>query len=198
MEKNTLVVGVALLLIGLGIGYAFGGREPRVGSHMMPSGSMMSDESMLGQNIDQHFIMQMIPHHEGAIEMAKIALQKSARPEVKTLANAIIEAQTKEIDDMTTWYQAWFDSAPPHMSGMMHMDGMSGDTSRLAAASAAEFDREFLSQMIPHHEMAIMMAQMLKATTGRAEMKQLGENIISSQSAEITTMRGWLQEWYRN
>ena len=76
------------------------------------------------------------------------------------------------------------------------MDGMSGDTRELASVSAAEFDREFLTQMIPHHEMAIMMAEMLKAGTERAEMKQLAANIITSQSNEITTMRGWLRSWY--
>ena len=51
-------------------------------------------------NIDKHFIEQMIPHHDGAVAMAKLALEKSNRPEIKTLANAIIEGQTKEIQDM--------------------------------------------------------------------------------------------------
>ena len=74
MEKNTLVIGILMLLLGVGIGYSierssFG----RGGPHMMSDGSMMS------QNIDQHFIVQMIPHHEGAIEMAKIALEKSKK-----------------------------------------------------------------------------------------------------------------------
>ena len=196
MEKNTILVGGVLLLLGLGIGYVIGGREPAMGNHMMPNGSMMGDRSMMSQNIDQHFIMQMIPHHEGAIGMAKIALERSKRPEVIGLANGIIKAQQKEISDMMSWYQTWFGSAPPHMEGMAHMDGMSGDTRELASVSAAEFDREFLTQMIPHHEMAIMMAEMLKAGTERAEMKQLAANIITSQSNEITTMRGWLRSWY--
>ncbi|KKS13824.1 MAG: hypothetical protein UU71_C0042G0009 [Parcubacteria group bacterium GW2011_GWB1_41_6] len=51
-------------------------------------------------NIDEHFIEQMIPHHDGAIDMAKLALQKAKRPEIKTLAENIISAQEKEITDM--------------------------------------------------------------------------------------------------
>ncbi|HLC70791.1 MAG TPA: DUF305 domain-containing protein, partial [Candidatus Nanoarchaeia archaeon] len=85
---------------------------------------MMPDGRMMGQNIDQHFIVQMIPHHEGAIAMAKIALEKSKRPEIISLASGIIEAQEAENRDMRTWYESWFGSAPPSGGrGMMHMGG---------------------------------------------------------------------------
>jgi uncharacterized protein (DUF305 family) len=193
MERNTSIVGAILLLVGLGAGYVIWGNPTgQMESHMMSNGEMMS------QNIDQHFIVQMIPHHEGAIEMAKVALERSKRPEIISLANGIIEAQTREINDMTGWYSSWFGSVPPQGgTGMMHMGGMTGDTDYLKTASAADFDREFIDQMIPHHEMAIMMASMLAATTERDEMKQLADNIITSQSREIEMMRGWRANWYK-
>ena len=81
---------------------------------------------------------------------------------------------------------------------MMHMEGMEGNVGNLASVPAAEFDREFIEQMIPHHEMAIMMADMLAAATERPEMKQLADNITTSQSREIDMMRGWLTSWYQN
>jgi len=193
MEKNSAIVGIAALIVGVGIGYMAWGNNPsgQFGSHMMQDGSMMS------QNIDQHFIVQMIPHHEGAIEMAKVALERSTRPEMLTLANDIIKAQEGEIADMRSWYQSWFGSAPTEGGmGRMHMDGMSGDTAVLASVSVSEFDREFIEQMIPHHEMAIMMAQMLQASTQRVEMRELADNIITSQSREIDMMRSWLKAWY--
>lgn len=191
--KNTAIIGGVLLIVGVGIGYLFAGYKPATGSHMMPSGEAMS------QNIDQHFIVQMIPHHEGAIAMAEIALERSQRPEVLSLAKGIIEAQEKENRDMRTWYESWFGSAPPEGGmGMMHMDSMEGDSAALESVSAAEFDREFLEQMIPHHEMAIMMVQMLQASTERSEMKELADNIMISQSREIDMMRNWLTSWYGN
>jgi len=191
MEQKTLVVGGALLLVGLGAGYMLWGNSPApVNTHVMPNGSMMS------QNIDQHFIVQMIPHHEGAIEMAKVALERSKRPEVISLANGIIEAQEKEIADMRSWYESWFNSTlPTGGMGMMHMDGMTGDLTVLKSKSGVDFDREFVEQMIPHHEMAVMMAEMLQSSTERSEMKQLAGNIILSQSREITMMREWLKSW---
>ncbi len=76
------------------------------------------------------------------------------------------------------------------------MDGMTGDMTDLEGASDATFDREFLEQMIPHHEMAVMMAQMLAASTERSEMKVFADQIITSQSREIEMMRDWLDAWY--
>ena len=197
MEKSTIIVAVVVLIIGLGIGYSLKGNIEQ-GEQNLPTGMyQMPGGSMMGRNIDQHFIVQMIPHHEGAIAMAKVALERSKRPEIISLANGIIEAQQKEIDDMLSWYESWFGSTPPEGgAGMMHMDGMTGDLADLKAVSAAEFDREFMEQMIPHHEMAIMMAQMLASGTERPEMRQLADNIITSQAREIEMMRSWLTSWY--
>src|SRR3989338_7784781 len=191
IKISAIGIGLLMLLIGLGVGYGFGG------SALSPSGShIMGDGSMMGQDIDQHFIVQMIPHHEGAIAMAKIALERSKRPEIIALSKSIIESQQKEIDDMRSWYQSWYGSAPSSGGvGMMHMGGMEGDIDVLKSVSAANFDREFLQQMIPHHEMAVMMVQMLAAGTERPEMKQLADNIRESQSREIDMMRGWLKVW---
>lgn len=199
MEKINSILATSLslalvaLIIGLGVGYSLGINRlsiPGMGMHMMSNGASMRD-GMMGGAADQHFITQMIPHHEGAIEMAKVALERSKSPEIIALANAIVQAQQKEIEDMRAWYLAWYGTTPPSGGMGMHMAGMSGDLDALRVRPDSEFDREFLLQMIPHHEMAIMMAQMVR-DSGHEEMRQLAQNIISSQSQEIETMRGWL------
>ena len=192
MNRNTITIGAVLLIVGIGLGYMVWGN----GSTTPAGNHMMGDGSMMGQDIDQHFIVQMIPHHDGAIAMAKIALERSKRPEMLSLARAIIKAQEGEIADMRGWYQSWYGSAVPQSSmGGMQMGGMTGEPDTLKSVSSADFDREFVREMIPHHEMAVMMAQMLAAGTDRAEMKQLASNIITSQSNEIEMMRGWLRDW---
>lgn len=61
-----------------------------------------------GHAFDEAFLDEMIVHHEGAVAMAKLVLEKSDRPELLKLAGEIIYAQTKEIQMMKEWKKKWF------------------------------------------------------------------------------------------
>ncbi len=78
---------------------------------------------------------------------------------------------------------------------MMHgaMDTM---TAGLAGKTGDAFDHAFLNEMIVHHEGAIAMAEMVLQHSQRQELRQLAENIIAAQSAEISQMRAWMAEWF--
>ena len=65
---------------------------------------------------------------------------------------------------------------------------------RMSRASGV--DAMFIEQMIPHHEMGIMMSRMAGNATGRDEIRELTDAIIRGQSDEIEKMRTWYQEWY--
>lgn len=207
MQKDKIIIAVAALAVGILVGsYLLPGSTQSRMSYGMMGGRSFDNKERRGmrQNIDKHFIEEMIPHHQGAIDMAKLAETKATRSEIKNLAKDIIETQSKEIADMKAWYKEWYGSDVPedddgNMHGMMHggvgmnMGTMTGDLEDLQ--SAKDFDLEFVRQMIPHHEMAVMMARMLASGTQRPEMQELSSNIISSQSREIQMMRQWLSEW---
>jgi uncharacterized protein (DUF305 family) len=61
------------------------------------------------QPFDQRFLTAMISHHQGAIDMARMAQEMSERPEIDDLAAAIIVAQEGEIAQMQGWLAEWFE-----------------------------------------------------------------------------------------
>ncbi|TAJ15959.1 DUF305 domain-containing protein [Patescibacteria group bacterium] len=188
--KKEITYGVVGLFIGIIIGL--------IVSPMTLGTRPMSFAGSMNSTVDKHFIEQMIPHHEGAIAMAELALQRSKRPEILSLATNIIEAQQKEIVQMNQWYSNWFSSSiPVHSMGGMVMSGMSmGSEKELEILrNSKDFDLEFIRQMIPHHEMAVVMAEMLETSSNRKEMLNLAKQITISQSQEIETMRGWYTSW---
>lgn len=200
-QNNGVMYGIGGIAIGLILAAVFFPMM-RYGG-MMSWGNNQNPQSANANPIDQHFIEQMIPHHEGAIAMANLALEKAKRPEIKTLAQAIISAQESENGEMKSWYRDWFGKEVPKDSAitgtMMSQGGMhTGGTQDIEALkNAPDFDKAFIEAMIPHHQMAIMMARMLESGTTRPEMQQLAKDIISSQSKEIQQMQGWYTEWYR-
>ena len=78
------------------------------GMHDSMSGMMQGLENKTGDEFDKAFISEMIMHHQGAIDMANAALKDAKHQEIKDLANAIISAQTKEINQMKEWEQVWY------------------------------------------------------------------------------------------
>ncbi len=83
--------------------------------HMMAMTSEYRNSMMMNMNLgsaddkfDLRFLEAMTPHHEGALAMAKDAIAKSKRPEVKKLAQEIISSQQAEIDQMQQWRKAWY------------------------------------------------------------------------------------------
>ncbi|BAZ21361.1 hypothetical protein NIES4073_22390 [Kalymmatonema gypsitolerans NIES-4073] len=181
----------------------------------MNHGSGMHHTSDMNHNMDLgpedadydlRFIDGMTPHHQGAVEMAKEAQQKSKRPEIKNLAGEIIKAQNKEIAELKQWRTAWYPKAPGTPTAwhtqMNHTMAMSPEQSKAMrmdmdlGAGDAEFDLRFINAMIPHHEGAVTMAQDALSKSKRPEIKKLAQSIISSQQKEIEQMKQWRQAWY--
>lgn len=70
----------------------------------MESGHM---KALKGAEYDRMYVDMMIPHHEGAVALAREALAKSQRPEIRELAQRIIDAQQREIEMMNRWKSEW-------------------------------------------------------------------------------------------
>lgn len=74
---------------------------------MTMSGMVNTLEGKTGEDFDSAFIEQMIPHHQGAIDMAKLAKTNASHQELRDMADDIISAQTSEIEMMQEWQKTW-------------------------------------------------------------------------------------------
>ena len=158
-----------------------------------------SEESTAEAHTDGAFIAEMVPHHEGAIEMAEVAVEEAEHPEIRELAQNIISSQGEEIAQLEAAHQRLFEKPIGEVDhgslGLSEMDsGMAHDASALAGADP--FDQEFIDMMIPHHQGAIRMARVELASGEDQELQDLATAIIEAQSSEIEEMNDWREEWY--
>jgi uncharacterized protein (DUF305 family) len=89
-------------------------------NHDMTMGQMSAGlQGKTGDSFDEAFLSGMIAHHQGAIDMAKLVKANAKHDELKTMAEDILSAQSKEIDQMQTWQTEWGYKTTPqsHMMG---------------------------------------------------------------------------------
>ncbi len=178
-------------------GQAMNNSTPGTASASTTDAMTESLKGLSGKDFEIKFMQDMAAHHQEAVQMAQLIATHTTRPELIKLGQDIVNSQTKEISDMTGWLASWFSekplSDPMSAPGMMEM--MSG-MSQLMNSKDAEFDKLFLQMMIPHHQGAVSMSNLLPSKTQRPELLALGQNIIKAQTAEIAQMQGWLKSWF--
>jgi uncharacterized protein (DUF305 family) len=198
-RSTRAAVGVLSLALALS---ACSGSAAPTGSSTAASeapASAPADAGAQHNEADVRFAQMMIPHHQQALEMAEVALQRTQNTEVRALAEQIQSAQDPEITILSGFLESW--GAAPADEGMAGMDhsGMSGmmgqgEMDGLAGASGAAFDTMFLEMMIAHHEGAIAEAQRETAEGANAQAKDLAAQIVSGQTAELDQMRQLQQQ----
>ena len=186
----------------------------------MGPGMMHGSPVMPMMDFDLMFIDMMIPHHEGAIAMAQVALARAEHEEVRQLAQAIIDVQSREIEHLRAWRDQWYPDAPhmpmdqmmEMMMGMMQgmpgmgagqqmmemmQHGMDAESQmRALCETQGPFDLAFISGMIAHHQSAILMAQAALQQAQHPELRAFAQGVIDAQQAEIEQMTRWRAEWY--
>ena len=199
---SAAAIAAAIALAGCSAGSGTGGSDSSSMPGMNHGSSGMSSSSAPPASADFNdadtmFAQMMIPHHAQAVAMSDTMLKKEGIPAAVTdLATKIKAAQGPEIEKMTGWLETWGQPTeiPTDMPSAHSMSGMMGedDMAKLEATEGTEAAKLFLTQMIAHHEGAVMMAK-IETTDGKnAEAVQLSKEIVSSQQAEIQEMKDLL------
>lgn len=189
MKKFPLALGTSALALALALtGCSVDSNE----TNSKNSSTSTEAPATSANAADEMFVTMMIPHHQQAIDMANILLEKEdADARVTELAQNVKDAQGPEIERMLSWLEEWGVTYDPD-SGMDHGsgDGMmsESDMSALEDASGADASRLFLEQMIMHHEGAVDMARTALQDASNPEVLELAEQVIDDQTSEIGEM----------
>lgn len=199
---SAAAIAAAIALAGCSAGSGTGSSHTSSMPGMNHGGSSSSDPASSSapaaaaefNDADTMFAQMMIPHHSQAVAMSEIILAKEGIPApVTDLATKIKAAQGPEIEKMTGWLQSWGQpiEMPTNMPSGHSMEGMMGvdDMASLEAAQGTEAAKLFLTQMVTHHEGAVMMARTETTDGKNADAVQLSKDIVSSQEAEIQEMK---------
>ncbi len=152
------------------------------------------DATPSGAAFDRSFIDAMVPHHEGAIEMAEAAKEAGlSQPDLVKVADDILATQQDEIDQMKDWREDWFGSSTIDPKGAAALGlsesqmGMQHEAD--AIRTSGDVDTDFAQMMITHHQGAITMAELAADRAEHDELEDLAGDIISAQEREIEVMR---------
>lgn len=149
-------------------------------------------------NVNLDFVLEMIPHHEGGINMAKAIIKYGTNEDVKKIAQNIVTSQEAQIPLMQQ-LKAKFEKEP--LSTKEDSQNYIKDYDEIKSTMFKEMesvpltgssDETFLRQMIYHHEGAIAMSKNILKYTKNAKLKALAENIVTTQSQGVDEMKNLL------
>ena len=183
------VAAIAALALGAPASAQHGSHQTAGGGHSMKMGmsAMQSLRTLRGKQFDIAFLSQMIPHHQGALKMARDARPTLKDAHAKEHAQQIIADQTKEIREMGAMLKNDYKTQP----SAAQMNKMKADMKAMMAMRP-NGDRAFLQMMIPHHQGAIDMSRLALKNSSSPKIKALANRIIKSQAAEIADFKKML------
>lgn len=211
MNAQRTVMGSVRLVVGLLVALAAVALFWTPATAQPPVSDFVPDRRQA--QLEQDFLIGMIPHHRGAILMSRLALEKATRPELKELAQQVISAQEIEIQLMSNYLRDWYGMQPPAGDmmtpemmremdmPMMHgtmpsMEAMMRSMRSLETKSGAEFDIAYMSALAEHHAMASMMASSALIGSYHGDLYKLAARIVKDQGEEIVQLQAWLEQWY--
>lgn len=141
---------------------------------------------------DLQFIDTMTKHHQMAVTMSDMAVQKASDAKVKEFGRKGAADQKKDIDRLSAWRGQWYpnsgDSASMQLPGA---SSMNMDMSHMQNTSGHAFDMMFVDMMIPHHNGAIEMSRDAMQKAQRQELKDFAQETIAKQEKEIAELETW-------
>jgi uncharacterized protein (DUF305 family) len=144
-------------------------------------------------DVDRDFVAMMVPHHQGAIDMAEAELSYGHNQQLRGLAQEIIVTQQEEIAEMRLALVGTPSSLSSGAEEASFMARSNAAMTRMMAAMhvrpTGDADRDFVAMMVPHHQGAIDMAEAELSYGHNEPLRGLAQEIIATQEQQIVVMR---------
>jgi uncharacterized protein (DUF305 family) len=161
---------------------------------MQEMNSALADlEALEGEEFEVAYVNQIIPHHQGALEMAQAVVERAPNPEVREAAARIIEDQEREIGELTTFLRDTH-GREVNPDERMAMDPAMND--RIRNADPATAEKMFLLGMREHHESAVQMGEIALRKAQSQEILDQARTMVDSQRAEQEEFAVYLRQFY--
>jgi uncharacterized protein (DUF305 family) len=163
---------------------------------MMDEMMQKMDHSPRGKSTGEEFLLQMIPHHEGAIAMANYEIKHGKSMEMVRLAKSIVAEQQIEISQMRLWLKQTVSTDTVMSEKFIASMNRSMDAMmrHLPAGKALnDIDEAFAKVMVPHHQAAIDMAKELLTAPSDSKTTAFAKGLISAEQIEIEQMNAFLK-----
>lgn len=177
----TFGLVVVAALLGIGFGYYL---TPEYKVSMYDKNTMSLGQA--GRNFDLRYINAMIAHHRGAMLLAEQLAKNTERPEMKTLADAILNDEPKAIAELYAWKKEWYRDTKivrdPIVANLGSYD--------------EKFDLRFLNALIAHHEEGVVMTKETRLKSSRTEILNNADAVEAFLAGGIETLKDLRSSWY--
>lgn len=198
-----LALALALALLAPGVARAQGeheGHAAESGDEQMSESAMAMMESieelreLSGRELEVGYVNRIIPHHEGALEMAEMVVDAAPHREVREAAARIIEDQKREIEQLTTFQREELGAELDRDERQAMDHGMMMPMHEDPGSESAE--KLFLLMMREHHQTAVEMGEIVLERAESEALLDQARGMVESQRAEQEQFAEWLKEWY--
>jgi len=183
--KVSIYLTIGLVVVGAILGTGFGYYlTPEYKTSMYEKNSMSLGAA--DRTFDLRYINAMIAHHRGAMLLAEQLSKNTSRPEMQTLAKAILDDEPKAIAELYNWKKDWYGDTKKVRDPIVANLGPADD----------KFDLRFLNAIIAHHEAGIIMTKETHQKSSRAEILNNADAVEAFLKNGIEALKGLRSSWY--
>lgn len=183
--KISIYLALGFVVVGSLLGVSFGYYlTPEYKVSMYDKNSMSLGQA--DRTFDLRYINAMITHHRGAMLLAEQLGKNTARPEMKTLSQNILNDEPKAIAELYAWKKDWYGDTKGVRDPIVANLGPADE----------KFDLRFLNAIIAHHEAGIVMTKETHLKSSRAEILNNADAVEAFLTNGIQTLKGLRSTWY--